>query len=312
MWFFWFVGAILIAASWLRVVDVSTGWIGFGLTVLASWVARTGTGARELQEYSRPELRQLVETVSDEIEADESNAAAWLSRGQVHFQLQEWELSIFDFSKVIELTPEPSQAEMARTWSASAFQELERHDEAIAIVSPVIDSPAGGNDENLRFALEVRAGSLIGVEEFEESLEDCEQRIRIGNRTADVCLLQGQALLGLKRYSEAMSVFEQVGRISPMLASGWHLQSDIKSTCPDAAMRNGSQAVSLSERACRLAGPDGWICIAGLANAWAECGDFDKAVHFAEKAFEAAPENEKEQRRERIEQFRQGQPFRHP
>lgn len=48
-----------------------------------------------------------------------------------------------------------------------------------------------------------------------------------------------------------------------------------------------------------------------LAGVWAECGEFEKAIEYAEHARELAPDSENAKRQERVEQYRRGQPDRH-
>jgi hypothetical protein len=52
----------------------------------------------------------------------------------------------------------------------------------------------------------------------------------------------------------------------------------VLATCPDARVRNGAEAVGLAQRACRQAGPREPNYLATLAVAYAEAGDFDRAL----------------------------------
>jgi hypothetical protein len=54
----------------------------------------------------------------------------------------------------------------------------------------------------------------------------------------------------------------------------------IHSTSTNAVLRNGEKAVKLAKRACELTGWKDWGCIASLAAALAETGDFTSAVTY--------------------------------
>jgi tetratricopeptide (TPR) repeat protein len=57
---------------------------------------------------------------------------------------------------------------------------------------------------------------------------------------------------------------------------------------PDAALRNGAEAVALAERACKLSGYKEGIFLGTLAAAYAEAGRFQDAISSAEKAHSVA------------------------
>jgi hypothetical protein len=91
----------------------------------------------------------------------------------------------------------------------------------------------------------------------------------------------------------------------------------IRATSPDAARRNGPEAVRRAERACRLSReihlgqPE---CLDTLAAAYAEAGQFNNAVATAEKSIELALKQHKPkvaaETRERLALYRAGRPFR--
>lgn len=55
-------------------------------------------------------------------------------------------------------------------------------------------------------------------------------------------------------------------------------------TCNNSSFRNGAQAVEDAKLSCKLTNWNDEIAIDTLAVAYAEIGDFDSAVHFAEQA----------------------------
>jgi hypothetical protein len=58
-----------------------------------------------------------------------------------------------------------------------------------------------------------------------------------------------------------------------------------RATCPDAAFRDGKKAIEMAQRAIQLAGAKAtWVYPATLAAAFAESGEFEKAVAEQKKA----------------------------
>jgi hypothetical protein len=84
-------------------------------------------------------------------------------------------------------------------------------------------------------------------------------------------------------------------------------------TCPDAAFRNGPEAVRLATQACELTRYAQPLLIGTLAAAQAEAGDFQAAITAAERAAALADALHLEQvaakNRELIQLYRQSQPF---
>ena len=85
----------------------------------------------------------------------------------------------------------------------------------------------------------------------------------------------------------------------------------LQATCPDDTYRDGEKAVINAKRACQLDGEKQPRYLDTLAAAYAEDGDFEKAVKWQEKALEkASDETIKKRYRSRLELYRQGKPYR--
>ena len=65
-----------------------------------------------------------------------------------------------------------------------------------------------------------------------------------------------------------------------------------------AGLRDGDKGVELATRACELSNCANHICMAALAAAYAECGDFERAIEYKNRAVKLAddPKAEYEKR----------------
>ena len=78
--------------------------------------------------------------------------------------------------------------------------------------------------------------------------------------------------------------------------------ADLYATCPEEKFRNGDKAVALACKACELTNYQDHHIVNVLAAAYAECGDFDKAIEYQKKA--AIKLVEDDQRYNDCERFR--------
>jgi len=165
---------------------------------------------------------------------------------------------------------------------------------------------------------------LLSQGKAEEAVAQLRLAIAIRPTDADTHTVLGMALLDLGRMDEAAAQFTEAARLQPgnalanyqlarihqqrketgaaieRLRLALTAQPDwpeslndlawILATSPDAAVRNGREAVTLAERACKLTNYKMPLLIGTLAAAYAEAGRFPDAVSSAEKARAAALE----------------------
>jgi len=84
-------------------------------------------------------------------------------------------------------------------------------------------------------------------------------------------------------------------------------------TCPEESLRDGRRAVELATRSCELTEWKGAGTLGTLAAAYAETGDFDKAVEWQEKAIKLyTSEGDKKEWSERLNLYKNRKPLREP
>jgi tetratricopeptide (TPR) repeat protein len=92
----------------------------------------------------------------------------------------------------------------------------------------------------------------------------------------------------LGRYADAIQQYQLALADQPDSAECLNNLAWILATCPTAALRDGSRAVQLAQRACELTQYRQTFLLGTLAAACAEAGQFDDAVRDAQKACDAA------------------------
>jgi tetratricopeptide (TPR) repeat protein len=83
-------------------------------------------------------------------------------------------------------------------------------------------------------------------------------------------------------------------------------------TCPEDSIRNGAEAVRHATKACELTSWQEWKYIDTLAAAWAETGDFQRAIEYEQQALELKNFDEDARKRmeDRLALYRKRQPVR--
>ena len=119
--------------------------------------------------------------------------------------------------------------------------------------------------------------------------------------------IQHESAMAIAEYRSAL-------RLNPKHTGALNNLAWLLATALDARLRNGAEAVDLAKRACEQSSWEQTRMIGTLAAAYAEAGDFDKAVQMAQKACDtASAHGEKEllkRNEELLAQYKNRQPFR--
>ena len=84
----------------------------------------------------------------------------------------------------------------------------------------------------------------------------------------------------------------------------------LRATCLDEKYRNGKQAVEYATKACELSAWKAANDLDTLAAAYAEAGNFDKAVEWQQKGMKLAPADQKADFESRLKLYQEQKPYR--
>ncbi len=126
---------------------------------------------------------------------------------------------------------------------------------------------------------------------------------------ASVDYAHGNAWYDKGEYDKAIADYSEAIRLIPKVVVAHNSLAWLLATCPDAKYRNGSQAVEHATKACELSSWKNLGALDTLAAAYAEAGDFEKAVEWQTKAVSMASENEKPDYQSRLDLYRAGKPY---
>ncbi|HKS37565.1 MAG TPA: tetratricopeptide repeat protein [Verrucomicrobiae bacterium] len=214
--------------------------------------------------------------------------------------------AVEQFQAVLQLRPDSAAA---HNNLAMALYAQGRADEAIAHLETAlrIDPHLATARENLAVALQARGDPAQAAAHLRAALAVAPQSATAHLNLANILFSQGQTAGALDHLREAV-------RLEPDRAEWLNNLAWILATHPEAAFRNGAEAVRLADKACRLTEFKRAIFVGTLAAAQAETGSFDDAIRIGRMAHDlaiAAGEKElAETNLKLIELYRAQRPYR--
>ena len=118
------------------------------------------------------------------------------------------------------------------------------------------------------------------------------------------------ALLANGQYADAIENLDEALQVNPDNAFLHNGKAWLLATCPDDEVRDGKLAVEHATKACELEAWSNAYYVDTLAAAYAESGDFKSAVKWQEEAIRLGAGPYAEGFEERLQLFKDGQPFR--
>ena len=161
--------------------------------------------------------------------------------------------------------------------------------------------------------LRKRALAQAEKKEYDKAIEDFTEVIRLDPQS-EWFRHRGDAWADKREYDKAINDYTEAIRLDPKDAYALRDLAWLYSTCPNAKFRDGKKAVTVATQACELTGWKDGYKLNTLAVAYAESGDFEKALKYQKQALEdkVAEKELGDKWRMRLKLYEQKQPYHKP
>lgn len=249
------------------------------------------------------DLDLALEDSNEAVRLDPLNALLYVERGLIRDARKEYDKAIDDYSEAIGLNP---QLVCAYSDRGAAWADKQEFKKAMADFGQAIQL-----DPKRALHHSNRGLAWYKQRQYDRAIADCSEAIRLDPEYASAHFNRALAWYCKRDFEKAMADLGQAIRLDPTYTSAYRNRAWIWATCTDARFRDGKRAVESATKACELSGWKQADPIGTLAAAYAEAGEFAKAVQLQEKANRLYVESEDEQKgEERLGLFKENRPYR--
>ena len=157
--------------------------------------------------------------------------------------------------------------------------------------------------------LVARARCYINQGKSAPALSDLNAAIKL-REDSEAYRLRGIVHKVMHGYEKSLADYEKAIALDPKNADAYSSEAYLLSVCPAPKYRDGAKAVRYATKACELMEWHDAGAIDTLAAAYAECGNFQQALHWQKRALEFVGEKDTAKLGSRLELYQSGKAYR--
>jgi tetratricopeptide (TPR) repeat protein len=286
--------------------------------------------------FAKRDFESAIADYSEAIRLDPQSVLAFFGRADAWQEKGEHDKAIDDYTEAIRLDAKYAKAYLRR---ASAWGRKGRYDEAAEDYGRYLRFD---RNSDFAFASRGRAYALLGrfdeaIADYNEALSrkpsdqwtylsrgrawqqkgdfgraiaDYYESLRLSPKDTSALNARATARQSRGHYPDAIADFAHAQELDPKNPFALNGMAWLRATCPDERFRDGAKAVEDATRACELSDWKSAAYLDTLAAAYAEAGNFAKAIEWQNKALVLASEELQAQLRAHLELYQSGKPYR--
>ena len=246
---------------------------------------------------------EAINSFKNSLRIDNNWELPYQNLGDTYLNLSQYEDAIKCYEQAIVIDPNCARAHYGIGTCYSALGQSEK-----AMISYEEAIITGQNDV---FVLDQVGVAYVESGQNAKAVPLFQQAIRIDPNDVEVLANLGFTYGKLRQYDKEIESLEQCLRLKSDYAHAYYRLAYLYATCPNEQFRDGQKAIELAETACKLTDYKRGSYLSALAAAYAENGDFDKAVEYQEKALELIDDDTiRAEYEKRLDTYRAKKPWR--
>lgn len=301
----------VLASGAERKVAVPQGVYSYVVTKVTEDRVEVLYGTGKLTAYfNRDDVLRAAEAVDYHTAALSQNAKDTyhlIGRAEANAAEAKLDAAEADYAALLAIDPNNLDFRVKR----AAFRLMsKRYEKAIEDYEKLGELNANYKEWSLQRTAEAKAG----LKKFDDAIADLTKALENTQNRTNILLSRGILYSRAGKNDKALEDYDEILKGEPNNAVAINNVAWLKCTCPDAKYRDGKAAVELATKACELTQWKNAGHIDTLAAAYAEAGDFEKAVKYQTDVLsdELLVRREGDELKERLELYKLKKPYRLP
>ena len=252
---------------------------------------------------NKKDYDKAIADYNEAVRLDPNSARAFKDRGIVWALKREYDKAIADYNETTRLDPTDAMAFYNR---GMAWRKKKEHDKAIFDCNETIRL-----DPKYANAYIVRGNAWRDKKEYDKAIANYNEVIRLDPKNVYAYENRGSCWFQQREYDKAITDYNEAIRVEPQHAWTYGDLALLLATSADEKYRDGKKAVESATRACELSEWKEAHHVATLAAAYAEAGEFERAIQYQDRANKLFTDAEdKVKGEERLKLYKDKKPYR--